>query len=107
MADQRKVDVVIVGSGFVGAIMAQQLTDEGLEVVLLERGQEQWTTPDFAHNHDTLRYDVRNGMAQDLGAETWTWRPHVRAPSLPMRQYGSFQPGSGTGGSSAHWTGQT
>jgi len=31
-------DVVIVGLGWTGAIMAQELTDEGLDVVALERG---------------------------------------------------------------------
>jgi gluconate 2-dehydrogenase alpha chain len=106
MAQQRKVDVVTVGAGFAGAVIAQQLADAGLQVVTLERGPERWTTPDFEHNHDTLRYDVRNELAQDLGRETWTWRPDLNSPSLPMRQFGAFQPGSGNGGSSVHWTAQ-
>jgi gluconate 2-dehydrogenase alpha chain len=107
MAQQRKVDVVTVGAGFTGAILAQQLTEEGLEVVSLERGRERWTTPDFAHNHDHLRYSSRYEMMQNLGRESWTWRPHPKAPSLPMRKYGSFHPGSGTGGASVHWAAQT
>ncbi len=34
------VDVVIVGMGWTGAIMAKELTDEGLSVVALERGAD-------------------------------------------------------------------
>ena len=106
MAQQRKVDVVIVGTGFTGAILGQQLAADGLEVVALERGREQWTNPDFAHNHDHLRYSQRFEMMQNLGRETWTWRPNPGAPSLPMRQYGSFKPGQNLGGASVHWNAQ-
>ncbi len=107
MAEHRKVDVVTVGAGWTAGIMAQQLTDEGLEVVSLERGPERWTTPDFTHNRDHLRYTVRYQMMVDLARETWTWRPNPDAPALPMRQYGSFHPGAGTGGAGVHWAGQS
>lgn len=107
MVTHPKVEVVTVGAGFTGAILAQQLTAAGVEVLTLERGQERWTNPDFAHNHDTLRHVFRYDLMQDLGHETWTWRPNPRAPSLPMRQFGSFHPGSGTGGASIHWAAQT
>ena len=43
-----RVDVVIVGMGWTGAIMAKQLTDAGLAVVALERGADRDTQPDFA-----------------------------------------------------------
>jgi gluconate 2-dehydrogenase alpha chain len=106
MAQQRKVDVVIVGTGFTGAILGYELAAAGLEVVALERGREQWTNPDFRHNHDHLRYSQRFDMMQNLGRETWTWRPNPKAPSLPMRQYGSFNPGTNLGGASVHWNAQ-
>ena len=35
----KKTDVAIVGFGWVGAIMAKELTEAGLNVVALERGQ--------------------------------------------------------------------
>ena len=35
---KKKVDAVIVGMGWTGAIMAKELTDAGLHVVVLERG---------------------------------------------------------------------
>ena len=33
-----KKDVVIVGLGWTGSIMANELTDEGLDVIAIERG---------------------------------------------------------------------
>ena len=36
--EQKKVDAVIVGFGWAGAIMAKELTEAGLNVVALERG---------------------------------------------------------------------
>ena len=30
----------------------------------------------------------------------------MRSPALPMRQYGSFNPGEGLGGAAVHWSGQ-
>jgi len=44
-----KVDAVIVGMGWTGAIMAKELTDAGLRVVALERGPDRDTQPDFAY----------------------------------------------------------
>ncbi len=43
------VDVVIVGMGWTGAIMAKELTEEGLTVVALERGADRDTQPDFSY----------------------------------------------------------
>ncbi|STT77902.1 gluconate 2-dehydrogenase, flavoprotein subunit [Klebsiella pneumoniae] len=36
----KKTDVAIVGFGWVGAIMAKELTEAGLNVVALERGPD-------------------------------------------------------------------
>ena len=107
MQQHPQVDVVTIGAGWTAGIIAQQLTAAGHEVVSLERGRAQWTWPDFAHNHDYLRYTNRYAMHQDLAAETWTWRPNPRLPSLPMRQYGSFHPGQNLGGAGTHWSCQT
>ena len=75
-------------------------------MVSLEQGGTRWTYPHFAHDHDSLRYSVRYAMMVDLARETWTWRPNPNAPALPMRQYGSFNPGQGLGGAAVHWSGQ-
>ena len=39
----KEYDVLIVGSGACGGIAAQQLTEAGLQVIMLEAG------PDFGH----------------------------------------------------------
>lgn len=103
----REVDVVTMGAGWTAGILAQQLTAAGMEVVSLERGPIRWTDPDFSHNHDSLHYRGRKAMMLDLSRETWTWRPNSRAPSLPMRRYGSFHPGQGLGGAGVHWAAET
>lgn len=102
-----KVDIVTVGAGWTAGIIAQQLTPEGYRVVSLEAGPSRFANPHFAHNHDTLFHVRRKGMMYNLSEETWTWRPDPRAPSLPLRQYGSFHPGLGIGGAGVHWAAQT
>lgn len=103
----RKVDVVTVGAGWTAGILAWKLTAAGLRVVSLEQGPSRWATPDFEHNHDSLRYMIRKAMMVNLRKETWTWRPNPRSPALPLRQYGSFHPGQGIGGAGIHWAAQT
>jgi choline dehydrogenase-like flavoprotein len=61
MAERRKkVDAVIIGYGWTGAIMAKTLTDAGLSVVALERGPARDTSPDFEYPRiaDELKYGV-------------------------------------------------
>jgi gluconate 2-dehydrogenase alpha chain len=103
MAPLPKVDVVTVGAGWTGGILAQQLTKAGKTVVSLEQGPLRTTEENFKYPHDELRYQVRRDYMVDLSQETWTWRPNPKAPSLPMRQYGSFNPGKGVGGAGIHW----
>lgn len=107
MTVHKKVDVVTVGAGWTAAILAYLLTQEGYRVVSLEQGPARFATPDFEHNHDSLRYSIRKAMMVDLRDETWTWRPNPSRPSLPIRQYGSFHPGNGIGGAGIHWAAQT
>jgi gluconate 2-dehydrogenase alpha chain len=102
-----KVEVVTVGAGWTAGIIAQQLTEEGYRVVSIEAGGDRFANPNFAHNHDTLYHSLRTGLMFNLSKETWTWRPNPSAPSLPIRQYGSFHPGIGVGGAGIHWAAQT
>ncbi|MFC5650311.1 GMC family oxidoreductase [Paenibacillus solisilvae] len=101
-----KTDVVIVGVGWAGGIIAAELTKSGLNVVGLERGRER-KTEDYFMVHDELRYGVRYDLMQDLSKETVTFRSSEKIRALPMRQYGSFLLGDGLGGSGVHWNGQT
>lgn len=104
--NHKKVDVVTIGAGMTASIAAAKLCAAGHEVVSLEQGPSQWAYPDFSHDHDSLRFSVRYAMMVDLHRETWTWRPNASSPALPMRQYGSFNPGKGLGGALVHWSGQ-
>jgi gluconate 2-dehydrogenase alpha chain len=101
-----KVDVVIVGVGWAGGIIASELTKKGLNVVGLERGRER-KTEDYYMVHDELRYALRYELMQDLSKETITFRSNEKIRALPMRQYGSFLIGDGLGGAGTHWNGQT
>ena len=98
-----EVDAVIVGTGWAGSVIAQQLTEAGLDVVALEHGRSQWTYPDFAHNHDELKYRVRWELMKDLSRDTITWRPDPAAPSLPLREFGNHLAGGILGGAGVHW----
>ncbi|MGH9356366.1 MAG: FAD-dependent oxidoreductase, partial [Terriglobia bacterium] len=99
------VDVVIVGGGWTGLLMAKELGSRTpLSVVVLERGEARHTS-DYLSDMDELDYAVRHRMMQDLSKETWTLRHSLKDGALPVRQYGSFEPGTGVGGAGEHWAG--
>ncbi|MFC3677170.1 GMC family oxidoreductase [Ferrovibrio xuzhouensis] len=103
------VDVVLVGFGWTGAILGQELTDAGLQVLALERGGWRDTATDFpvTFAQDELRYYFRHEMFQEPARETLTFRNNTDQTALPMRRLGSFLPGTGVGGAGIHWNGQT
>jgi gluconate 2-dehydrogenase alpha chain len=101
-----KVQVVTVGVGWTGGIIAAELAKQGVQVVGLERGQDR-TTDDFQMVHDEYRYAFRYELMQDTSRETISFRNNVDERALPMRQLGSFLPGEGVGGAGVHWNGQT
>lgn len=100
------VDVVTVGVGWTGGIIAAECTKEGLKVVGIERGKQRGTA-DYSVIHDEYRYAVRYELMQDLSKETVTFRNSRDQRALPMRQMGSFLLGEGLGGAGTHWNGQT
>ena len=104
----KEVDVVIVGMGWTGGIMAKELSDAGLTVVGLERGAPR-SGADFSVPmiRDELRYAVRNELFVDVSRDTLTFRNTPGQQALPMRRLGSFLPGEGVGGAGVHWNGQT
>ena len=55
---EKHTDVVIVGFGWVGAIMARELTQAGLNVVALERGPRRDTWPEGAYVFAFSRFFV-------------------------------------------------
>jgi gluconate 2-dehydrogenase alpha chain len=105
----KPVDVVVLGVGFVGSIVAKELAATGLKVVGLERGNPRDTVPDFQgpYMHDELRFAVRKGLMQDNTREAMTFRNAREQTALPIRRWESFLPGTGLGGCGVHWNGQT
>jgi len=110
MAERLKpVDVVTIGVGLTGSLMAKELAASGLKVVGLERGAARDTVPDFQSPsiHDELRFAVRKAMMQDNVKEAVTFRNTYDQTALPIRRWTSFLPGTGLGGSFVHWNGQS
>jgi gluconate 2-dehydrogenase alpha chain len=103
------VDVVLVGFGWTGAILGQELTDANLNVVAIERGGWRDTSTDFAVTfaQDELRYYFRHALFESPAQETLTFRNSADQTALPMRRLGSFLPGTGVGGAGIHWNGMT
>ena len=94
MATQR-ADVVIVGVGGAGGILAAELSKAGMKVIGLERGPR-LKTDDFKAL-DELRYFQRQDLRPDVKRQPITWRanPNVRAQPLQVQNYGA-QAGGGT-----------
>jgi gluconate 2-dehydrogenase alpha chain len=100
-------DVVVVGLGWAGSIIANELADEGLSIIGFERGPWRDTAADFnvASAADELRYSRRQDLMLRTRQNTTTVRNSVNETALPMRSWGSFHPGNGTGGAGNHWAG--
>src|SRR3989442_1207996 len=94
MATER-TDVVIVGMGAAGGILAAELGKAGMKVIGLERGPR-LSTADFSA-HDELRYLQRRDLRPDVKRQPVTWRRNAneQANPLPRLDYGN-QAGGGT-----------
>jgi gluconate 2-dehydrogenase alpha chain len=101
----KPVDVVIIGGGWTGLLMAKELCSRtSLSVLVLERGASRGPA-DYASDMDELDYSVRFRMMQNPAEQTITHRHSAQATAVPVRQYGSFLPGTGVGGAGEHWAG--
>ncbi|AQS91845.1 GMC family oxidoreductase [Gluconobacter albidus] len=103
----KHVDAIIVGAGWAGSIMAKELTEAGLSVVMLERGSERTTPVEGAYPEsiDELRGAIRKRLFQNLSQSTVTIRNTMDQTALPYRQLAAFLPGEGVGGAGLHWSG--
>lgn len=100
------VDVVIVGGGWTGLLMAKELGSRtSLSVVVLERGGPR-NADNYGDDMDELDYSIRFRMMQDASRETVTLRHTMSERALPLRQHASFFPGAGVGGAGEHWNGE-
>ncbi|NIE73290.1 GMC family oxidoreductase [Pantoea sp. Ap-967] len=104
-----KADVVIVGLGWAGSVMAEELTRAGLNVVAIERGAWRDTSTDFppAVDPDELRWTTRRELLQPMSVETTTFRNRVDQKAAPVRSWSAFQFGWNVGGAGAHWAGMS
>lgn len=71
-----KKDVVIIGLGWTGSIIANELTDEGLDVVAIERGPWRDAPTEYPPNYvqDELRYRIRHELFLRPEQTTFTFR---------------------------------
>lgn len=102
-----KRTVVIVGGGLTAGLIARQLTAQGIETLVLERGVDH-TNGAAAHlpgQRDELRWDTHQGLVQDWGVQTYSLRHNANDTSLPVRWMEAFLPGEGMGGAANHWNG--
>ncbi len=105
MQQNKSVDVVIAGGGLVGLTLAKEITARtSLSVLVLERGGPR-KTADYPADMDEVDHALRYRMMQNLAQETATHRHNARSVAAPIRQYGSFNPGTGVGGAAEHWGG--
>jgi len=108
MAIQRKkADVVIVGLGWAGSLMAEELTRAGLEVVAIDRGPWLDTSTDTppAVDPDELRWTIRRELLLQPGDYTLTFRNQSSQTAVPTRELKAFQMGKSVGGAGFHWAG--
>jgi gluconate 2-dehydrogenase alpha chain len=93
-----KTDVVIVGIGAVGGILAAELGKAGMKVVGLERGPR-LQTKDF-EGLDELRYFQRQDLRPNMKRDPVTWRPNANARAATMP---SLNNGNQAGGGTVHY----
>jgi len=102
-------DIVIIGLGWTGSIVAESLTAAGLNVVAIERGPWRDTATDFPPDYapDELRYAVRYDLMLRPAQTTLTFRNNPSQTALPIRSWGSFLLPNGVGGAGVHWNAET
>lgn len=104
-----KRTVVIVGGGLTAGLISRRLTEQGVDVVVLERGGDHTNGAEakLPNQRDELRWDVRQGLVQKYDVQTYTLRHSRNETSLPVRWMEAFLPGEGMGGAANHWNGHT
>src|SRR5579862_3092572 len=102
-------DVAIIGLGWTGSILANELTDEGLDVVAIERGPWRDTATDFpiSYAQDELRYRLQHELFLRPSQISVTFRNNAQQTALPVRNWGAFMLGNGVGGAGIHWNAET
>jgi gluconate 2-dehydrogenase alpha chain len=92
-----KTDVVIVGVGAAGGILAAELAKAGMKVIGLERGPR-LKTQDF--QLDELRYFERQDLRPNVKRQPITWRPNTNARAARTAEQNN---GNQAGGGTVHY----
>ena len=93
-----KTDVVIVGTGAAGGILAAELAKAGMRVIALERGPR-LKTSDF-DARDELRFFQRQELRPDPKSQPITWRRNASERATPL---GTLNYGNQAGGGTVHY----
>ena len=91
-------DVVIIGAGAAGGILAAELAKAGMQVIGLERGPR-LKTSDF-DARDELRFFQRQDLRPDTKRQPVTWRQNANQRATPL---GTLNYGNQAGGGTVHY----
>jgi choline dehydrogenase-like flavoprotein len=102
-------DVVVIGLGWTGSILAYELAEAGLDVVAIERGPWRDTATNFPISYapDELRYRLHHELFLRPAQVSLTYRNNAEQTALPVRTWGAFMLGNGVGGGGVHWNAET
>ncbi len=102
-------DAVIIGLGWTGSILANELCDAGLSVAAIERGPWRDPTAEFTPTmaQDELRFRIRHDLFLRPSQTSVTFRNNAGQTALPVRSWGAFMLGNGVGGGGLHWNAET
>ena len=67
----KKLDVLVLGAGASGAIVASELAQKGLKVVCLDKGPH-YSDEDFRLKHDEIRYYARGAIVPHITTDPMT-----------------------------------
>jgi choline dehydrogenase-like flavoprotein len=99
--DREAVDFIVVGSGASGGVIARELSQAGLSVVVLEQGPR--LSP-AQFKHDELEYWYLGGITNDAVRNPQTFRSDPAAKAELQRVKPSLWYGRTVGGGSLHYT---
>jgi choline dehydrogenase-like flavoprotein len=99
--DSEVVDFAVVGSGAAGGIIARELSQSGLSVVLFEQGPR--LTP-AQFEHDELKYWFLSGITNDAVKNPQTFRDDPSKKAEPATVRPSLWYARTVGGTSVHYT---
>jgi choline dehydrogenase-like flavoprotein len=99
--DSETVDFAVVGSGAAGGIIARQLAQAGLSVVLLEQGPR--LSP-AAFDHDELKQWYLGGLTNDAVRNPQTFRDDAAKKAVLQALKPALWYGRAVGGGSLHYT---